>query len=89
MDEQTFRDQAKRDGYADPVMIEREGGDFIESHAHDFSARILVLSGEMTVQTPEREFTCRVGEAGRVERGVSHSEQTGPDGVCFLVARKH
>lgn len=88
MDERTFRDEASRDGYADPVLIEWEAGTFNDTHTHEFAARIFVLSGEMTVKTPERETTCGGGDSEGLEFGVPHSERIGPEGVRFLVARK-
>ena len=89
MEEQTFREQARQEGYADPVVVEWAGGTFNDTHAHAYAAWILVLSGAMTVTTPERESTCGAGHTERLERGTPHSEQVGPDGVRFLAARKH
>jgi len=45
MDEQTFRDTAARDGYAEPVIVEWDADTFNDSHTHDFAARIFVLAG--------------------------------------------
>ena len=88
MSEQSFREQAKQDGYADPVVMEYEAGAVRDTHTHDFAARLFILSGEITVRTPDRETTCRTGDSGSVAQGEPHSEHTGPEGVRFLVARK-
>jgi len=89
MDEQTFRDTAARDGYAEPVIVEWDADTFNDSHTHDFAARIFVLAGEMTVVCEDGDTrTCRTGDSNELAAEVRHSERIGPDGVRFLVARK-
>jgi quercetin dioxygenase-like cupin family protein len=88
MDEQTFKRQIEADGYDQAAMVEWEPGTFNDTHTHDFSAALLVLSGEITVKTDAGETTCRAEDTFSLAAGVPHSETIGADGVRFLVGRK-
>ena len=88
MNEEAIKQQLKSDGYDEVAIIEWDAGIFNDMHAHDFSASIHVLSGEMTVATAESERTCRAGDCGTVDAGTLHSERVGPDGVRFMVGKR-
>ncbi len=88
MDEQSFREQARREGYADPISVEWVADTFNDTHTHDVRCSILVLAGEMSLTTGDRCVTCRAGETAVLPRNVPHTERAGPEGVKFLVARR-
>lgn len=88
MDEHSFRERLKAEGYAAGPIIEWAPNTFNDTHTHEFSASILVLEGEITVTTPEGATTCRASDTFRLAAGTPHAEQVGPAGVRFLSGRK-
>ena len=60
------------------------------AHAHDYDVRALVLSGEITLgcgDAPPRTY--RAGDVFSMDAGLPHSEAVGPEGVRYLVGRRH
>lgn len=88
MDEQSFTEQLKSEGYQPGVAVEWDPGTVNDTHAHAFSARLLILAGEITVTTAEGATTCRAGDTFRLAAGTPHEERVGPAGVRFLTGRK-
>jgi quercetin dioxygenase-like cupin family protein len=86
--EEEFRKAVQRDGYDEPVARERRPGQVNSEHVHEFALRLLVLSGEMKIITPERTFVCQAGESDSVDTNTPHTEIAGEHGVHFLAARK-
>ncbi len=61
-----------------------------EAHAHDFDVRALVLSGEITLGCGDAApCTYLVGDVFTMQAGVPHTEAVGPEGVRYLVGRRH
>jgi quercetin dioxygenase-like cupin family protein len=77
--------------------LRREGFDVIhggqkpcfseELHAHDFDARIMVLSGEITITRDNKAETFRGGDHCEITAGCQHSAQVGPEGVAYIVGK--
>ena len=88
MNEQSFRARVKDEGYGEPVLLEWDAGLLNESHSHDFDATILVIEGEITVTCADRTSTCQTGDSDALAAGTPHTEEVGPEGVKFLVARR-
>lgn len=55
-----------------------------DTHAHDFDARIMVLSGEITLIRDGKPETFRPGDHCEVPAGCMHAEQVGPEGVAYI-----
>jgi len=89
MDEQAFRKQLAEEGYSEPRLVEWEPGTFNDTHTHDFSAKVMVLDGEITVTCDDgRRTTCRAGDTFQLAAGTPHKEDIGAEGVRFLAGRK-
>lgn len=88
MDEAQFRTKLAQGGYEVGEVTDLAPGATKDTHAHDFSAMILVLDGEITVTTADGDTTCRAGETFSLAAGIPHSERIGADGVRFLAGRK-
>lgn len=88
MDEQAFREQARREGFEDPTLVDWAAGTVNGSHAHAFDCSILVLAGELTVATDAAEKTYQAGDSFQMARDKPHAERVGPDDVKMLIARK-
>lgn len=87
MDEKAFRAEQARRGCTEFHVRDWAPGTVNDSHAHDFAASILVLAGEITVETKDGTTTCHAGDTFSLDAGVPHTERIGPDGVRFLSAR--
>jgi quercetin dioxygenase-like cupin family protein len=58
-----------------------------ELHAHDFDARIMVLSGEITIIRDNKAETFRAGDHCEIAAGCQHTAQVGPEGVAYIVGK--
>lgn len=56
-------------------------------HAHDFDARIMVLSGEITVIRDNKATTFQAGDNCEIPAGCQHSTHVGPAGVAYIVGK--
>ena len=89
MDENIFREQLKTDGFAEPELVEREPNLYNAEHVHDFDVSALIVSGELTVTTPDGATTCKSGDSFALNGGIVHTELYGPDGTQVLVGKRH
>lgn len=87
MDAAAFRAELARDGY-EVSEVTREANLENDDHTHEFSARALVLEGEVSVVTAESTTTCRAGDTFSLAAGISHHERYGPAGARFILGRK-
>lgn len=88
MDRATFEEHLRRDGFT-PVYGGRPPGYANDGHAHDFTVRLLILGGELTLRRNGQAETLRQGDWCEVAAGAAHAEQAGPEGVAFLSGRLH
>ena len=70
-------------------VIERKWkpGTVVETHTHPFSARALVVQGEMWLTVGERTQHLRAGDRFELDHGVPHAERHGAEGATYWVAR--
>ena len=59
----------------------------VDTHTHPFSARALVVQGEMWLTVGDRTQHLRAGDRFELERGVAHAERYGAEGATYWVAR--
>jgi quercetin dioxygenase-like cupin family protein len=92
MERQAFIDQfvaqLQADGYADPVLVQREPNGRLDDHSHPFEAMALVLQGEMRIHAGGEIKIYRAGDVFHLRRGEPHRETYGPDGVEYLSGRR-
>lgn len=89
MDENSFRQDIIEQGFEAPELVEREPNLYNAEHVHDFDVSVLMVSGELTVTTPEGETTCKAGDRFELSGGITHTEQYGPQGAKVLVGKRH
>ena len=90
IDTKTFEAELKRDGYLDINVKSHQPNGFNPVHAHPFGVRAMVLEGELTLTLPDgAPRTYRPGDTLELEPGCPHTEHYGPDGMTFLVGRRH
>ena len=88
MDQRTFEEQLKRDGY--DVMTNTTPGSKVNAeHSHPFDVRAMVLKGALTLTREGRTDTYRLGEIFSMPRGCLHYESYGNEGAVVLLGRKH
>ncbi|NKB54837.1 MAG: cupin domain-containing protein [Alphaproteobacteria bacterium] len=88
MDEGTFREALKRDGFGTVDVVEWEAGRISKSHAHDFDVSGMLLEGAMTVTTDSAAMACQPGDTFTVAADTPHTEAVGPNGARVLIGRK-
>jgi len=88
MSEEQFREQLRENGYGDGQLKEYEANLDGPLHTHDFSAMLMVVSGEFILGKESGATTYRPGETCEVPAGTRHAERTGAGGAKVLVARK-
>ena len=75
-------------GFKEPVTVQREADGFLDTHAHPFEARALVLAGELSICTATQDCRYQAGDVFHLNAEMPHTERYGPDGVTYLVGRK-
>ena len=87
MDRARFEAELAAEGYQ---LVERSmaAGTVNAEHAHGFDARLLILTGAMTIHRDGAAHTYGPGESCAVPAGARHAEQVGPEGVTYLAGRR-
>lgn len=88
MDERLFREEIKAQGFSEPELLFRDANLFNAEHSHEFDVSVLIVSGELTVSTPDGETTCRAGDRFALDRNIPHTEQYGSAGTQVLVGKR-
>ncbi|MBB2897539.1 cupin [Pseudomonas sp. AS2.8] len=88
MDQVGFIEQLAREGFQAPVLVEREALGSLESHAHPFEAKALVIHGELRIRTAAGERRYGVGEVFHLAAHEPHAEVFGAQGVRYLAGRR-
>jgi quercetin dioxygenase-like cupin family protein len=88
MEHQEFIDTLRAEGYAEPVLVEREANGQIDDHAHPFEAKALILQGEIRIHAGGEIKIYRPGDVFHLRRDEPHRESYGPDGVSYLSGRR-
>jgi mannose-6-phosphate isomerase-like protein (cupin superfamily) len=89
--EAEFRAGLRRDGFDDEIRITNYEPCTApgELHAHDFSARLFVISGEFILNYDNGPQTITAGQCCEVPAGTRHAEASGADGARVLAGLKH
>jgi quercetin dioxygenase-like cupin family protein len=83
---EAFESDLRREGF-EVVHGGLQCGFAEDPHTHDFDARIMVLSGEITVTRDNKADTFRAGDHCELPAGCLHSTQVGPEGVAYIVGK--
>jgi quercetin dioxygenase-like cupin family protein len=83
-----FESDLRREGFE--VVHGGQQPNFAEElHAHDFDARIMVLSGEITVTRDNKVDTFRAGDHCEIPAGCQHTTSVGSEGVALMVGKAY
>lgn len=83
---EAFESDLRREGF-EVVHGGLKAGNDPAPHCHDFTARIMVLSGEITLIRDNQQEVFRAGDSCEVPAGCVHSEIAGPEGVAYIVGK--
>jgi quercetin dioxygenase-like cupin family protein len=89
MDQTTFEDELRAQGYAEVVDRRVAANAVNPEHAHEFDARLLILEGAMTIASEGQERTYRAGDTFSMAAGCRHAERAGPEGARYLAGRRY
>lgn len=88
MQHDEFMDMLAHEGFGEIVIVEREANGFLDTHAHPFEAKALILDGEILLRIGDAEQICKAGQTFHLSANQPHSERYGPEGVRYVVGRK-
>jgi len=89
MTPQAFAEQLRREGFDEVAGKSLPASQFDDSHTHPFEVKALVTEGEVALGVAGVVTTYRVGDVFTMASGCVHTEQYGPQGVSYVVGRKH
>jgi AraC-like ligand binding domain len=61
----------------------------VETHAHPFAVRALMVQGELWLSLAGTERHLRAGDIFEIDRDTPHAERYGPEGATYWAARRH
>ena len=82
-----FEAAARARGCDEVIKREWPALTVLESHSHNFTARALVVQGEMWLTVGDATRHMVPGDRFELDREVPHSERYGPEGATYWVAR--
>ena len=77
-----------KDGFEVIVTVEQQADRFLDTHAHPFEAKALILAGQLRLCVGDTEQVYQAGQVFHLQANETHSERYGPEGVTYLVGRK-
>lgn len=83
-----FIAQARAQGFAEPVRVERDGTYQLGEHSHPFEAFAFITEGEISLEVAGVTTRYPAGATFRLAPGTPHREWAGADGVRYLSARR-
>ena len=89
MNQQDFEAQLKAENFDAGVTISKPIGYSMGDHAHPFEAWALIVEGDITLLVDGASTTYAAGDVFRLPAGTPHLESAIPNGVTYLVGRKH
>lgn len=88
MDQNSFRNRLRDEGFSQTVIVEREAHGRLDLHTHPFEALALILAGEIRIDVDGGSRLYRVGDVFHLAAEQPHAESYGPEGVRYLVGRR-
>lgn len=83
---EAFESDLRREGF-DIVNGGQQPGFTEDMHAHDFDARIMVLSGEICVTRDGKTDVFHAGDHCEIPAGCQHMTAVGAEGVAYMVGK--
>jgi quercetin dioxygenase-like cupin family protein len=84
-----FESTLKKEGFDEILTKELPANMNNDVHEHTWDVRTLVLAGEIALIVDGVRQTYREGQEFKMQAGCRHSEAVGPEGVKYIVGRRH
>jgi quercetin dioxygenase-like cupin family protein len=88
MNQSEFEADLRRQGYQ-VFYGGLQAGVVNPDHTHDWDARVMVISGEITLTRGGKAEMFGVGDSCTVAAGEVHAERVGPQGVAYIAGRRN
>ena len=88
MHETEFAAVLRNEGYQEVTTVEMKPGQRNATHSHDFDAKALVLTGDITITCGSDARRYAKGDVFQLGAGTPHVEDIGAQGVSYLVGRR-
>ena len=88
MKQEVFLDKLVKEGFPEPVFVEREVGGFLDLHSHPYEVQALVLEGQIDIIIGGIKSTFLAGDVFHLLPNQIHTENYGAKGVKYLASRK-
>ncbi len=85
---QAFEAEALAQGYDEVVERKWKPGEVVDLHTHQFTARALVVQGEMWLTVGDDVQHLHAGDEFKLADGEPHTERYGAEGATYWVARR-
>ena len=83
-----FESESRQLGYAEVLSRDWEPLTEVPEHTHPFTARALVIQGDLWLTVGDSTQHLRAGDRFELEHGTPHSERYGINGATYWVARR-
>jgi quercetin dioxygenase-like cupin family protein len=87
-DHAVFEAGLRREGYQEVTTVEMKPMQVNPTHSHDFDAKALILSGDITITCGSEAKRYVAGDVFQLAAGTPHVEHVGERGVGYLVGRR-
>ena len=84
-----FEAEARAQGFDEVLERVWRPGTVLDTHAHPFAAKALVVQGEMWLDAGGGERHLFAGDTFALEAGDPHTERYGHEGATYWVARRN
>jgi hypothetical protein len=84
-----FRERALAQGYDEVLERKWAPGQAVAEHTHPFDADAVLTQGEMWLRCGSEERHLGPGDTFNLKAVTPHSEQYGPQGATYWVARRN
>jgi quercetin dioxygenase-like cupin family protein len=84
-----FEAAARREGYDEVTERTWPANAVVETHAHPFAVKAIVVAGEMWLTHDGETRHLRAGDRFELARSVPHAERYGAEGATYWAARRH
>ena len=84
-----FEAAARREGFDEVAERSWPANAVVETHAHPFAVKALVVAGEMWLSVGDSTRHLRPGDTFELAAAVPHAERYGAAGATYWAARRH
>ncbi len=84
-----FEAAARGEGYDEVVERVWAADATVETHAHPFAVKAIVVAGEMWLAHGGTTLHLRAGDRFELARSIPHAERYGAEGATLWAARRH